>query len=292
MNFRTESVVRVLGACAVGGVMVAVALWFEPSPRAPESSTAAVVVAHGNARATISDRSDAWRRTLPEQRASAEPIDHTEDIGPYERPETLTGQLSEQLLERSIRERMSGGMLTPDSRDHIVASSMASIERETRERLYSRADVHNVNPSGLAAYREYGNAVSRALSRNSIQNEHEMLILQRAVTHDDPSQLQPLAAIERAYGGMIDDLLRIPTPSDLSRQHVDLINTLVTLKSDIGAMRQVFDDPLKALVHVQRYTNDATGLFFALTNIAIALEERGVAYTNDEPGIFLFSLQP
>lgn len=291
MNFRTGSVIRVLGAGAIGGAMIAGALWFDHAPRVSETNAAAVVVARGDARVGVQKRSDEWRRTLPEPRAQATAMESDEELGPYEPPETLTGRFSERLLEQTIRGSMSGG-ITDTTRNQIVSESIASIERETRTRFYSRADILSVNPGGLSSYRTYGNEVSRVLARHSIDNEHEMIILQRAVADNDPDALRPLAAIERAYSGMVDDLLRIPTPSDLSKQHVDLINTLVSLTADVAAMRQVFEDPLKTLAHVQRYTDDATGLFWALSNIATALEERGVAYTSDEPGLFLFSLQP
>lgn len=210
---------------------------------------------------------------------------------PYTPPTTLTDRFAEQFFENMVRTG-AGKTMTAEEKAKIVNDSISELSGQIQDILYTQADIKSVANSDLATLHTYGNELGDVLIKNSIHNESEWVIFGRAVKGHNPEALKPLKAIESAYAGMIGGLLLLEIPSSFVKQQVDLLNTLSMVHADIIAMQGVFTDPLGALVRIKRYKDDAKGLFYALDNIRTALEARGIAYTNDEPGIFLFSLRP
>ncbi len=305
MNFRSESFFRVGGALALGTLLIGGSLLAHHKSVANTKTEAAAIRAVSEhvrtaltAEDTDGDGIPDWEEALlgtdprvvtmrPETTSGDAAIDEE----PYEAPSTVTGQFAERFLEDLVRES-AGRELSGDERAALIARSISSLTSAEGDTLYTRANVTLSPTNDLAALRAYGNQVAAIMNRHSINNEHELAILQRAVDTDNAAVLRELAPIERAYRNMLRDTLALTAPSALAQEHVNLINTFSIIAGGIGSMQQAFDDPLAALVRVRRYPDDAAGLFYALDNLRIALERRGVVYTKEEPGIFLFSLRP
>lgn len=293
---------RVLGAIVFAAGLIGAAFFVGRNDTSDAlAEIPAVVVARGDVR-TVQPAIDTDEDGIPdweEQLRGTDPHTYTmlatttpqTPEEPYMPPATVTGQFAEQFLETVVRNG-AGKDLTAEEQAAIVNQSIGTLEAETRDTLYTLADIKSIVQNDLAALRTYGNEVGGALMRNSIKNENEFIILERAVTQNNPDELKALGPIKHAYGGMIRSLLALETPTNVAKQHVDLINTLSMVQADIVAMENAFTDPLAALVRIKRYKDDAAGLFYAIDNIRLALEARGIVYTSDEPGIFLFSFRP
>ncbi len=310
MNFRTESVFRVGGALLFGGVLVLGAFMFghESAATSTAGQPAAIRAVDADVRTAlrsvdtdgdgIPDWEEELRGTDPhtptileEETATTTTEAGASAAEPYESPSTLTDQFAEEFLEEVVRQS-AGRELTKEEQTRLVTESISSLVQSGSDRLYTRADVTLHGRNDLAAFREYGNSVSAIIERHSLNNEHELAILQRAVDTDNAAVLREIAPIEAAYRNMLRDLLALPAPSDMAKAHIDLANTFSIIANGLDIMQRAFDDPLAALVRAKRYPDDAAGLFYALDNIRMALEAKGIVYTNDEPGIFLFSLRP
>lgn len=303
LGIPTETGVRVGGAVAIGAVLIGGVLLLEHRAPAQSAPVAAVAVAGKSddvreTRPTLDSDGDGYpdweeelRGTDPRAYTTVEVPTTTAADDAYEPPTTLTGQFAEEFLEDFIR-TSAGRELTAEEQAEFVEQSVGQVIAQTADEFYTRADLLIVSDSNVIDLHAYGNAVANALAENSIGNEPELDILNRAVASDDPSTLDALDPIAAAYSGMVTDLLALPVPRTLAKEHLDLINALSAIETDIRAMRITFDDPLASLVRVQRYPDDALGLVYALDNIRTALEVRGVAYTSNEAGVFLFSLRP
>lgn len=299
MRIPTESVVRVGGALAIGAVLLVGALSLRTAPEAA-ATPASVTVAAQDVRTVIEsidtdgDGYPDWEEML----RGTDPRTHTTVMATatstdeaYVPPDTLTGQFAERFFEDLVR-TSAGRELSEEEQIALVNESISTLATQVIPELYTRADIQIVSTNTLADHRTYGNAVAEILLRNSIQNENELVIMERAATNDDPRELATLEPIANAYADMVADMLTLTTPSAFAQEQVNLLNMLALIESDIRAMRHTESDPLNALVHTQRYPDDATGLYHALDALRTKLESAGIAYTSGEPGMFLFSLRP
>lgn len=303
VNFPRESVFRVGGAVLVGAGLVGIAFFVEQSGASESLPAAAVVVARGDVR-TIAPTSDADGDHIPdweEALRGTDPQTYTTltETSPtpatttdsYARPTTLTDQFAERFLENIIRTR-AGEPMTEEQKVALVEQSVNTLTAETRDTLYTQADIKSVADNDLVALHEYGNALGDLFLTGSSAHEPELVILERATTENNPEALKALQPIEDAYASMVKGVLAVETPSALAQQHVGLLNALAMIRADIAAMQEIFTDPLGSLVRVRRYTSDGRALFDALDNIRAALERSGIVYTSGESGIILFSLRP
>jgi hypothetical protein len=205
----------------------------------------------------------------------------SEDTGPYEPPTTLTGKFSEAFL----KDYLEGKVQNADFSDPtaLVGGAVKAIDGSTRSKRYTQLQVAQV-PTTQDSVREYGNRIAEIVAMHSIENENEAVILQRALDADDPALLEPLAPIQEVYEKVIRDALLVSVPDALTDEHVAFLNASEAIKTDIGAMRVAFTDPLYTLARMRSYEADATSLFNALTAMAKTFDAEGVRFRNDELG--------
>lgn len=304
MKIHRESVFRVGGAILFGAGLVGVTFFVQKNTNVGEATEApALIVARDDIR-TIQPAEDTdgdgfpnWEEMLlgTDPRAYTSPKEAhpatATTTEPYTPPTTITGRFSEQFLENIIRTG-AGQPMTEEQKAKLVEQSIDTLAVETADRLYTQADITSIANNDLAALHTYGNALGDVFLTDAQEHEPELAILERATKDNDPKVLAQLKPIEEAYVGMIRAVLHVETPSSMAREHVALVNALVSIQTDIAAMQEMFTDPLASFVRIRRYEDDARALASALDNIRVALEKSGVAYASGESGIVLFSLRP
>jgi hypothetical protein len=304
MNFLRESIFRVGGAIVFGAGLIGIAFFVQNRSNADElADVPVVVVARGDVRTTqaaldsdkdsIPDWEEALRGTDPhtynvQTATTSTPATATDS---YTSPTTITDRFAEQFLEKIIRTG-AGKTMTEEEKAQLVIDSVATLTAETRDTLYTQAHIKSIPKNDLVTLREYGNTLGAIFLADTDQNESELVILGRAVEENNPEGLKALKPIEQAYAAALRSILAVETPSSFAKQHVDLLNALSMVKTDITAMQQTFSDPLGSLLRIKRYEDDVKGLFYALDTIRTVLEKNGIVYTSGESGIVLFSLRP
>lgn len=276
-SFFRIGIAVVFGAILVGGTL----LWNKEE----NASEGSIVLAQ-----TGSD-TRAVRTTLPNTNWESS----LEALGPvvagtttpFEPNGTLTEDFALQFFQDYVRTQGGNGSLAQLSPEDFVDSAVNTLVSENTDTLYTERDI-TIDGSGVVAMRAYGNAAALAIVSNETLNENEASILNRAIANDDPEILLALDPVYAAYSNMIADLLQTVVPRELTKEHLDLVNTLSAIHTDIDAMRQAFEDPLYAMVRVKRYEDDAAGLYYALLNIKEVLQERDISYTEEEHGSFFF----
>lgn len=196
-------------------------------------------------------------------------------------PETLTDQISIQFFETIIRSRETGDMGLNE--EQVIARTVERLKDTTNDVIYNTRDI-TVIPTTQDAIYTYGNTMGGILINNNVPNSPgELDILERAMRAEDPAILTELAPLATMYQNMRDQALATPVPEDFKKQHLDLINVYHALYMDISAMQQALNDPVMALLRVKRYQDDATGLAVALRNMYNALIPYARLYTVDDP---------
>lgn len=295
---------RVGGALLVGAVLIGGAFYVDRQGSAEvASATSALVVADGDVRIT-QQTLDSDQDGVPdweEELRGSDPRTYTtfttptttpaELEEPYTEPTTVTDRFAIDFFEDLMRTG-AGRDMSEEEKAELVADAVKNLSKETSDTLYERAHIKITAREDTTTLRDYGNAVGRIILQHSIDNENEMVIIQRALDTNNPSELDALQPIVDVYTKIVLDLLALEVPQVLAQEHLDVVNTMSMVRTDIIAMQQTFVDPIPALMRVQRYENDALGMYYALDNVRLALESRSIAYGMEEPGYFLFNLLP
>lgn len=287
--------VRIGGAVLCGIAIVAMAFWMRPHTPPPEGNVAAVAAPERQYIQTKDSDGDGtkdWEEELSSEqfKTIADPVPATTDGGEYETPDTLTGQFAESFFKDYMQAKMRIGAVGPE--EQVIASAVESIEKVTRDTLFTTRDIVVSPEADLSALRAYGNSVAHIIDTHSIDNINETLILKQALDANDPEILTYLKPIREVYEKIIRDTLDLSVPAPLIQEHLNLLNTYEAIHSDIEAMEKAFEDPLLTLARIKRYEDDAAGLLLALANLHEALKAMGIIYAEDEPGAFFHLFEP
>lgn len=208
------------------------------------------------------------------------------DEDSFAQPETVTGQFALEFFETYVSNEGYGAFAR--SPEEIVDSASDSIIQQTRDRLYTEQDIklYAASPEQI---RQYANAVADIMFAYPLPEEtrNEIVIMEEAVTRGNRDALAELTPIQRSYESMVSDMLALPVPRTLMKEHLDLTNVYQALASSIAAMQNTYEDPLPALVRLRRYQDDVIGLNTAIENLFSA------AYNQDadfQPGDSVFNI--
>lgn len=281
---------RILVAATVGLVMVVGAYFItsQPANTAPDPRETAVVgPAPERDFITIDDEDGNgiadWKQTLPErpewltERAvatSTEEVEHASS--------THTEVLAQSMLRRMLSNNMLDGF--GDSPEEITERSAEYIQMLATDPLYLEGDIVIDNDTSADALRAYGNRVAEITFDNAVAKpvENELDILDTAVQLQSEAALGDLELIAASYEGMVADMLATPVPRTYVTEHLDLINTYNAVAVDIRGMQQTFTDPIYALVRIQRYGDDVYGIYQAISNLYLKLDEDGIEWGDDD----------
>jgi len=283
---------RIIGACIVGFALVAGAYVlstfgvsnFESqvaSVAATQAPRVAIEVLDENLNG-IEDWRDEFITTEP---ILLDPVDST-----YEPPTTLTGQLGIDFIEDYIRSKNAG--LFGSSKEEVVQRTVDVMTQRATYDIYDIPDITILNEWDDSSIRDYGNTAALIITNNNIDGSRgEIAILSQALGEVSPDQqyMDELAAISEAYKTMRDQMLTIPVPAIMAKQHLDFINTYNALYESIKAMSISTEDPAFTLIRIKRYQDDATGLKFVMENMYTTLEPHADLFTAEDPAlIFAF----
>lgn len=202
----------------------------------------------------------------------------------YSTPTTLSGQTGIHLMEGILSARTYGPL--GRTNEEIIDGTVNSLITQTKIAAYDSTEISIMTEWGEQDIVNYANTAAATIYRHSNPElEHEMDILFEVTRNGKTEKLSELAAIRDIYKGYLDDTLQIPVPKILAKPHLDLINTYQAIYEDLDGMTHTIDDPLVALMHINRYQDDTVGLAMALRNMYEALEPYAEFFTPEDPAV-------
>lgn len=292
-DFRVKGKFRIGGALVLGICIILGALYV--GNKSVSGTTGSVIVSQAPLREAIGiadsdgDGIQDWEESL--QGKVFETIDTptstalTEDNESYAPPTTFTGKFSEAFFKDYLQGKIDGRDFTDPTA--FIGTAVEAIEQNTQSKRHTRLELTLIQ-SDFESIHEYGNRVSEIMQMHSANTINEALILQNALTANDPKILEGLKPIRIAYTDIIEDTLRMEVPDAFAGRHVDLLNAYELILTDIEAMQVAFADPLFSLARVKSYEKDAQALYDALKAIAVLLDQNNATYANDEAGAFFY----
>ncbi len=289
-----KGLVRIGGALGVGFVIILAALVVnDASSIAPEG---AVVVSKApernyiNAQDSDSDGVKDWEEnlqgkvfdTIDTPTSTAYTVPTPEE---YEPPTTFTGKFSEAFFQDYLQGKINGEDFSDPTK--FVGNAVTAIEQNTKSKTHTRLEL-SVITSSEKIIKDYGNELAHIIQKQTPGSENEAIILQKALTGENPEKLKELDPIYNTYVQIISELLLLPIPDTLADKHVALINAAEAVLTDIEAFRLAFEDPLYALARVEKYQDDAQTIHDSLKSIIEIITSHNVSYLNSEPGAVLY----
>ncbi|MCD5381069.1 MAG: hypothetical protein LR008_00660 [Candidatus Pacebacteria bacterium] len=228
-----------------------------------------------------------WR----DEFVTASPVVLNNDSEEYTTPETLTGEMSIDFMENIIRSRGYGAF--GSSEEEIINKTVSHLEEETAQTLYDINDIIIMSDWSDQDIVNYANTVGATILRHSIAGmDSEAVILKDVLSNNNTERLSELEDLVGVYKGYRDDTIKIPVPSFMIKEHLDLINTYNAIYVDVSAMLNSLDDPVVALLRLRRYQDDATALGYAMQNMYFLLADSPGQYEDGAPATIFTIFSP
>lgn len=258
----------ILIACVLGSLLVVGAFWLRYTSTPTHQSPAGSVSIQRDYIPVVDSDADGipdWQAAL----LSGPPIIYDASTTDYVLPDTLSAQFSVSFM-REIMTAYENGLLNA-TQNELVNNALRRLEQAIAQDYYDMDVLTLTATYDQATVRAYGIAVADAIIRHTTGEAHELTIIADIISNDDQERLPELTPIISRYEALIADLLAIPVPTLMAREHIDLVNTLLIQKSNVAALQKYFEDPLYAYLHYQRMPSDLTTLEKAITGLYRAL---------------------
>ncbi len=287
---------RVVGASIIGGALIVAAFIFSTPPTPIANETPALVVATAPNRVAIPEQDQDgdgvpdWKEALNTTKFQQL---REQATSTYEVPDTLTGQFSIQLFQDMVNAK--GFEMFGNTPEELINKSISDLESEVTYEPLTKKDLSITTETlDATATKNYFNAVAQAIAtgQDTGQPKNELAILQKAVTTQDPSQLEAIFLKETAYRAAVTNLQAITVPAEYADIHLDLTNIFAALAISLSAMQDVFNDPIKTLLYVQVHPDNADGLLVALGQYATAVKEVLYVFAPTDPGQIFIRFTP
>jgi len=205
------------------------------------------------------------------------------------RPNTFTDRFARSYLETLVRTKYSGDSADLPE-DALVDDALTSIDRTITHTTYTANDLVIIQKASTSEIRTYGNEVGKILSTNLVPaGVDPYAIITKAVQDDDREMLKRLNVFIHAFSHLRDELLSVPVPPALVKEHLGLVNTFSIINDDLVTVRDKgLDDPLLGFGHGMSLIEHLNAVSPAVSRIREELETKEIYYTNEEPGTKIF----
>lgn len=182
---------------------------------------------------------------------------------------TLTAQMSKDFLSQYLLLKKGGKTLTQEDIDQITINVTSSpIYSEIKGVVYVENNLRITSKKDKDTIAQYRNTVNSILKTRSTQiNDNLVIIVTNSLKSGKSSELYKLDAVTDASKGFISDFLKIEVPSDAVGVHLGLLNSVSKFEADVEAMKETYNDPIRALSGISQYNEDMLVFQNALNNI-------------------------
>lgn len=174
---------------------------------------------------------------------------------------TLTAKLAKDIFARYLQVASKDHSVTEQETTDIVNSLLSTPEYTDgiRGAVYVKSNLHVVaegTPETLKKYSDAVNAIfeggmSQIKTKNSIA-----FIINDALISQDPQKIVGLDTFVKGTKYVLDNLLKMNVPSDLVSLHLQLVNSVSNIYSDVQSMRETFNDPVRGYLGANKYPVD------------------------------------
>ncbi len=276
---------RISFAVIFAAFIVAAALFLRPTEQYPavvevvNGEVVSVVAAPTRTAIPISDSNNDGIPDWQEALKNESPVELPEEITAlmYSDPLTTTDQFSISFFEQMVRNQNYGDF--GRSSEDLISTFATELSNQAVDELITASDISIQADSDNAAIASYTEAVARIIITNEDESaRNELEILESSLRNENPDELADLDQKIATYTTLLEATLKLQPTQNLINEHLLLVNAYQALLVDIKAMRNVYNDPMMALLRTKRYQDDATALYNAIVTLYTKAKEFGVIW--------------
>jgi hypothetical protein len=168
---------------------------------------------------------------------------------------------------------------------NALAARVAETNPINNVKPYEDSDFKIIEMETAAIARAYGNKVGEILSKNTIKDkENELILTARAVNENNQSLLKDLDKTAIAYDNIAKGLKTIEVPRSALEIHKKMANLFMILAEEVRAMKFSISDPIKALGGLSTYPDTLVLLDKTMREMRDYLAIRQANYESFEYG--------
>jgi|GEM_PF-2885563 len=217
-----------------------------------------------------------WKKLL--SNVASSPVTPQNSNGQTGQPEdnTLTSQMAKDLLSRYLAIAPQGDSLTGDQLMQVASDTLATPDYTTSQgTVYVASNLNIIPRTDTDTIKKYRDQSLEIFQKRAIRvTEDPVQILAKALSANNPNELDKLNPFIIRAKGIINDLLAIPVPSDAIDVHLELLNAYSDITTDFEGMHVVFTDPALSVAAINTYSQHVNNLQKALDDMAAYFKQR------------------
>ncbi len=227
----------------------------------------------------------------PKSLASQVPEDDGSNFpGTTPADDSITAQFSKKFFARYFSTRGS----TPPNEQEMMRFVESAVQELSAEYIqpntYLVRDVRVVAGSGRESLLAYASQLEEAFAANTVLVDTDALTyFENAVLKNDAAGFDSLQNISGAYKKIALAAIKIPVTAELRDTHLALVNSFMHMHESVGNMASVPTDPIRGLVGLGTYEQDASGMLGAFAHLTTIFNTNGVTIQTGESGYYIYS---
>ncbi len=165
----------------------------------------------------------------------------------------LTEQTARKIFGAYMRAKLSD-TYNKDSFSQVIGNVTKDVFNSTkREDPYSTNDIKAITKATKSNVVKYRAASDKAMASVMQIQEYELSTYARAIENDDEKEYAKLTSAANAYKVAVANLLVVPVPSDILKEHVELLNALDSFADTLTDMGAKTGDAILSHVHTRNF---------------------------------------
>ncbi len=171
---------------------------------------------------------------------------------------TVTAQMSRDFMSQYLLLKQNGKNLTEDEMKKIILNLFDSGEyTKVNAPTYILSNLNITSKNDTETKKKYKREVTLIFkNRGSQLGEDPVLFLNQLVGKQRNTALAHINGTIGVGRSFIEDFLKIEVPNNAISIHLVLLNSVSMVISDLEAIREINDDPVRSLVALQQYGKD------------------------------------
>ncbi len=221
--------------------------------------------------------------------ASSTPVNTAAIPGIVAASSTVTDQFARTLFSQYLLTR---GASAPTQSDitAFVEQGVKQLEASHAYPTAFNAGQVRVVGEGADAMTAYAAAAEAAYAKYTVATDKgELDYYSDAVTKSDAASLTKVSAIANAYRSTARALILVPAPKEAAAVHLALANAMDQMGAVLTDMATVNNDPLRAMLGIDRYDAAHTALVGALAQMHQVFVQDGVTLEEGSAGYYFYN---
>jgi len=203
---------------------------------------------------------------------------------------TPTDILARDFFSKYAEAKQGGQPLDNLTEQEIAASVLLHQNLIAEAKIYTESDISILKTNTSEALRVYGNEVGEIMKKTLTWDQEEIPIINSALENNNEKKLQELNPIINGYKSFLNQLLGVEVPPKAVTVHLSLINSVSRILSSLEGTKNVFKDPVSALVLFGKYPANITSLHGSFIEAKALFARNNVSFDPKKEAGYVYAI--